>query len=85
MKTVTVNEMISQISDVMKEVKEGYQVKIYDDEDIPLAVLVPVGEALTPRKWHPGPYKIGMYDGIGTFKEVGDGRMTLEEFLGEEA
>jgi antitoxin (DNA-binding transcriptional repressor) of toxin-antitoxin stability system len=82
MKTVTIDELRDQMPEVIQEVKAGYQVRIYDNENLPLGVFVPLGEALSPRKWHPGPGKLGMLK--GTFREVGDGRMTLEEFLGEE-
>lgn len=85
MKTVTIDELRDQMPEVIQEVRDGYHVRVYDNTYYPIGVFVPVDEAPKPQKRHPGPRRIGILDGIATFTEVGNGRMTVEEFLGEEA
>jgi hypothetical protein len=57
-------------------VKNGEKVKIlYGKSKKPIAMIVPLEDMNSPRK-------IGILDGIASFQEEGDGKITLEEFLG---
>jgi hypothetical protein len=57
-------------------VKNGEKVKIlYGKLKKPIAMLIPLENTNGPRK-------IGILDGIASYTEEGDGKITLEEFLG---
>jgi antitoxin (DNA-binding transcriptional repressor) of toxin-antitoxin stability system len=76
MKTLTVAEVKTHFSDILFQVKNGETVKIlYGKSKEPIAMIVPLEDMNTPRK-------IGILDGIASFKEEDDGKISLEEFLG---
>ncbi|MDR1182098.1 MAG: hypothetical protein LBL13_09000 [Bacteroidales bacterium] len=77
MKEVTVEEVKTHFSDILLQVKNGEKVKIlYGKSKKPIAMIVPLEEEKdTPRK-------IGILDGVASYKEDGDGKISLEEFLG---
>jgi antitoxin (DNA-binding transcriptional repressor) of toxin-antitoxin stability system len=76
MKALTVAEVKTHFSDILFQVKNGEKVKIlYGKSKKPIAMIIPLEDMNTPRK-------IGILDGIATFKEEGDGKISLEEFLG---
>jgi antitoxin (DNA-binding transcriptional repressor) of toxin-antitoxin stability system len=76
MKTLTVAEVKTHFSDILFQVKNGEKVKIlYGKSKKPIAMIIPLEETNLPRK-------IGILDGIASFKDEGDGKISLEEFLG---
>jgi len=76
MKSLTVAQIKTHFSDVLVSVKNGENVKIlYGKSKKPVAMIVPMEDINTPRK-------IGVLDGKATFKKLGDGKITEEEFLG---
>ena len=79
MKAMTVGELKTHFSKVLEEVKQGNKVDIlYGRTKKPVATLSPYREERTGRR------KLGILEGIATFEEVGDGKITLEEFFGED-
>ena len=75
MKAMAVGELKARFSQVLEEVKNGEKVGVlYGKSKKPVAMIIPI-ENSEPRK-------IGPLDGIATFKVVGDGKITEEEFLG---
>jgi antitoxin (DNA-binding transcriptional repressor) of toxin-antitoxin stability system len=75
MRALTVAEVKTHFSDILVRVKNGERVKIvYGKAKKPVAMIVPL-EDNSPRK-------IGILDGIASFKEEGDGKISPEEFLG---
>lgn len=79
MKALTVGEFKARFSEVLEEVKQGRKVDIlYGRAKKPIATLAPYKDEKSGRR------KIGILDGIASFEMVGDGKITLEEFLGEE-
>jgi antitoxin (DNA-binding transcriptional repressor) of toxin-antitoxin stability system len=75
MKALTVAEFKSNFSDVLIRVKNGENVKIlYGKSKKPIAMIVPIDNKDSPRS-------IGILDGIATFKEDGNGKISEEEFL----
>jgi antitoxin (DNA-binding transcriptional repressor) of toxin-antitoxin stability system len=76
MKTLTAAEVKNHFSDVLSQVKNGERVKIlYGRSKKPIAMIIPFEDMNIPRK-------MGVLDGIASFKEEGDGKISLEEFLG---
>jgi antitoxin (DNA-binding transcriptional repressor) of toxin-antitoxin stability system len=76
MKALTVAEVKTHFSDILFQVKNGEKVKIlYGKSKIPIAMIIPLENTTIPRK-------IGILDGIASYKEEGDGKISLEEFLG---
>jgi len=76
MKALTVAQIKTHFSDVLGYVKNGENVKIlYGKTKKPVAMIVPIDNINAPRK-------IGILDGKATFTQIGDGKMTEEEFLG---
>jgi len=76
MKSLTVAQIKTHFSDVLVSVKNGENVKIlYGKSKKPVAMIVPMEDINIPRK-------IGVLDGKATFKKLGDGKITEEEFLG---
>lgn len=79
MKALTVGEFKSRFSEVLEEVKQGRKIDIlYGRAKKPIATIVPYKEEKFGRR------KIGILDGKASIEFVGDGKITLEEFLGEE-
>ena len=75
MKALTVGEFKSHFSELLELVKKGEKIQIlYGKSKKPIAMLVPP-ELNATRK-------IGILDGKATFSSVGDGKITLDEFLG---
>ena len=76
MNAMTVAEIKTHFSDVLVRVKNGENIKIlYGKAKKPVAMIVPIENVDSPRR-------IGILDGKATFKEIGDGKITEEEFLG---
>ena len=73
---MTVAEIKTHFSDVLVRVRNGENIKIlYGKAKKPVAMIVPIENVDSPRR-------IGILDGKATFKEIGDGKITEEEFLG---
>jgi antitoxin (DNA-binding transcriptional repressor) of toxin-antitoxin stability system len=76
MKAYTVGELKARFSDVLSQVKNGESVEVlYGRAKEPVAMFVPKAKKKPPRK-------LGILTGKMTFREKGDGKITLEEFLG---
>ena len=76
MNAMTIAELKTHFSDVLVRVKNGEKIKIlYGKAKKPVAMIVPIENMDSPRR-------IGILDGKATFKEIGDGKITEEEFLG---
>ena len=74
---MTVGELKAQFSEVLEKVKQGETVQIlYGRNKRPVAQIVNMEK---PKKKRRIP---GLWAAKGTFTEVGDGKITLEEFLG---
>ena len=74
--TMTAAEVKTHFSDVLVQVKNGENIRIlYGKSKKPVAMIVPIEDMESPRK-------IGILDGIASFIEVGDGKISTEEFLG---
>ena len=75
MKALTVAEVKTRFSDVLVQVKSGEKFKIlYGKSKKPVAMIVPIENMHSPRR-------IGLLEGAH-FRELGDGKITGEEFLG---
>ncbi len=75
MNEMTVGEFKSHFSELLELVKHGEKVRIlYGKAKKPIAMLVP-NEEKKQRK-------IGMLNGKASFSIMGDGKITVEEFLG---
>ncbi len=73
---MTVGELKAQFSDVLDKVEQGETVEIlYGRAKKPVAQIVPMEK---PKKKRRIP---GLYAHLGPFTEVGDGKITLEEFF----
>ena len=76
MKALTVAEFKSSFSDVLNGVRNGENVKIlYGKSKKPVAMLVPIKDMDSPRK-------IGILDKKAEFSIKGNGKISMEEFLG---
>ncbi|MDR1470711.1 MAG: prevent-host-death protein [Spirochaetaceae bacterium] len=76
MKTLTVAEAKTHCSDELFQVRNGEKVEIlYGKSKEPIAMILPLDAMNSPRK-------IGILDGIASFTEEGEGKISLEEFLG---
>ena len=74
---MTVGELKAQFSEVLEKVKQGETVQIlYGRNKKPVAQIVNMEK---PKKKRRIP---GLWADKSTFTEVGDGKITLEEFLG---
>ena len=74
---MTVAELKAQFSDVLDKVKQGETVQIlYGRNKKPVAQITNMDK---PKKKQRIP---GLWANKGTFTEVGDGKITLEEFFG---
>lgn len=72
---MTVGDLKAQFSMVLQQIKAGNDVEIlYGRSKTPVARITGV-EKVEKKRRALGTYK-------GTFTEVGDGKITLEEFLG---
>ena len=70
---MTAKDIEAQLSGVVKKVMQGETVQILDEQDNkPFALIEPIKKQR----------KLGTWANKGTFTEVGDGKITLEEFLG---
>ena len=79
MKTLTVGDVKTHFSEVLKDVQNGEQIAIsYGKKKKVIAYLVSEikTEPKKPKR------KLGLLEGKATFKWVGDGKITEEEFLG---
>lgn len=73
---MTVGDFKAQFSQVLDSVLQGEEVEIlYGRAKKPVACLSPIQQVKPPRK-------IGTLEGIASFTEVGDGKISMEEFLG---
>jgi antitoxin (DNA-binding transcriptional repressor) of toxin-antitoxin stability system len=79
MKTLTVGDLKTNFSEVLKDVQNGESIAIsYGKKKKIIAYLVSEikTESKKPKR------KLGLLEGKATFKWVGDGKITEEEFLG---
>ena len=77
MTQMTVGELKAQFSEVLEKVKQGETVQIlYGRNKKPVAQIVNMAKPKKKRRI------LGTYAHLGPFTEVGDGKITLEEFLG---
>lgn len=75
---MTVADFKSRFSEVISYVSQGESVQIlYGRSKRPVAVLM-----ANPRGSNPAKRMIGTLDGIASFSETDDGKITEEEFLG---
>ena len=73
---MTVGEFKAQFSQVLDSVLQGEEVEIlYGRAKRPVAHVSPIQRSSR---------KIGTLEGIASFSEIGDGKITMEEFLGME-
>ena len=76
MEALSVAELKTHFSEVLLLVKNGENVKIlYGKSKKPIAMIVPIESSNVPRR-------IGILEGTANFKEMGDGKISEEEFLG---
>lgn len=74
---MTVADFKSSFSTVLAKVQSGEQFQIlYGRTKKPVATLIPYKLKTNKKR------VLGTYEGIMTFTEEGDGKITLEEFLG---
>ena len=78
MKTLTVGDVKTHFSEVLKDVQNGEQIAIsFGKKKKVIAYLVSeIKSESKPKR------KLGLLEGKATFKWVGDGKITEEEFLG---
>ena len=77
MEAMAVGELKTNFSEVLEKVKQGQKVGIlYGRAKKPVAMIVPYVEEKKGKR------KIGILDGKATFKIIGDGKISEEEFLG---
>lgn len=77
MKTLTVGELKSRFSEVLKEVQSGEKIAVAFGKKKEIVAY------LVPKPDHkPAPRKLGILQGKGKAIFAGDFKMTEEEFLG---
>ena len=77
MEAIAVKNIQTNFPEILKEVRNGKKVGIlYDGIKTPVAMIVPYNEEKRTER------KIGILNGKVTFEVVGDGKITVEEFLG---
>ncbi|MBQ7158910.1 MAG: prevent-host-death protein [Treponema sp.] len=75
---MTVADFKADFSSVLAQVQNGEEFQIlYGRAKKPVAVLSPITGSATHKR------TLGTYEGIASFSEQGDGKITMEEFLGE--
>jgi antitoxin (DNA-binding transcriptional repressor) of toxin-antitoxin stability system len=75
MRELTVGEVRENFSNILKEVQTGAEVGVlYGRGRKPVAKIVPFLSS--------EPIKLGMLEGKGNIEFVGDGKISIEEFLG---
>lgn len=74
---MTVADLKADFSSVLAQVQQGEQFQIlYGRSKKPVAVLSPIADSGRKKR------VLGTYEGHATFSEQGDGKISLEEFLG---
>jgi len=77
MRTYTVSEITADFKKILPFVQKGERVGIaYRKANKPIAMLMPFEESKQTNR------KIGILEGKVRFKEIANGKMTEEEFLG---
>ena len=77
MEAIAVGKIKNHFSEIVEEVRNGKKVGImYDGIKTPVAMIVPYTEEKKEKR------KIGILNGKVTFEVVGDGKFSIEEFLG---
>ena len=77
MTQMTVADLKADFSSVLTQVQMGEQFQIlFGRSKKPVAVLSPLSEGGRHRR------SLGTYEGRASFSEQGDGKISLEEFLG---
>ena len=75
---MTVADFKADFSSVLAKVQSGEQFEIlFGRSKKPVAILSPLESAKKTGR------VLGTYEGLATFSEQGDGKISLEEFLGE--
>jgi antitoxin (DNA-binding transcriptional repressor) of toxin-antitoxin stability system len=76
MQELTVAEIRKNFSAILKEVEAGSEIGVlYGRNRKPVAKIVPYQAD--------GQIKLGMLEGKGNIKFVGDGKISIEEFIGQ--
>ena len=76
---MTVADFKADFSSVLAKVQQGEQFQIlYGRSKKPVALLSPLSHSGKPKRI------LGTYEGKASFSEKGDGKITIEEFLGED-
>ena len=77
MEQMTVADFKSRFSDVIAHVSNGESVQIlFGRSKRPIAVLSPNSASQKEKR------QLGTFEGIASFSEVDDGKITEEDFLG---
>jgi len=77
MRTYTVSEFTADFKKILPFVQKGERIGIaYGKANKPVAMLMPFEENNRMNR------KIGILEGKVSFKEIGNGKITEEEFLG---
>ncbi len=84
MKAMTVGDLKTQFSKVLDEVQDGEDIQVlYGRVKKPVAVLTRYESFCENSKTHiPKKRKLGLYANKASFSEVGNSKITTEEFLG---
>lgn len=78
MENMTVSEFKANFSYVLEKVKKGESVGVlYGKNRKPVGMFVPYQKEVLKKR------KLGIWEGKGNVQWVGDGKITVEEFLGE--
>ena len=76
MKSIAISEAEANFSEILFQVKKGKKFKIFNSNyDEPFAMIIPIEQNNISRK-------IGILDGQASFKIIGDGKISVEEFIG---
>jgi len=76
MNSLTVAEIKSRFSDILVRVQNGENFRIlYGKSKKPVAMITPIKNQNRPRR-------LGVLDRKATFKTKGNGKISVEEFLG---
>jgi antitoxin (DNA-binding transcriptional repressor) of toxin-antitoxin stability system len=77
MNTLSVTDFETNFSAILMRVKNGENIGIsYGNSKKPIAKIIPIDTFIDASR------NIGILEGIATFKEYGDGKISEEEFLG---
>ena len=79
MEVIAVKKIQTHFFEILEEVRNGKRVGVlYDGIKIPVAMIVPYAHVKARKTKR----KIGILEGKASFKEIENGKITVEEFLG---